>query len=449
MMKKALFVLWLVVIFSWVPILSRANTPELVVVAGISLGFWAMSLVLLLLGLMSPVIVSTGFLVNNPKPKIDENGDVHVIPIEPGRIYFFTLMEPGQAKVKVRGGKFVGAIMEDSERVFVGKEIDPNPKNADHWWVRDAKPNEKSEPLAPLDLWNPLSWWIHWVYHFTGAVFVGFWPFQGLRIVKNRRTKPVVENGKVVLDSQGRPKLEEVEDWSDHFRTKDFFWYFGVPSADTKDFLKIGFQGNLLARCINPFLAAFNRDGWDNALNQKIDTEITAYSASKNYGQIASLDESTRYELGEFILGNLNKSLCPDERGAIGKRGIGIEIMEADITDRNPQLEPDERKALTANWKAERDAAATVTTAQAEKKRRVLVSEGEAKAIINKVRASRNHAELALALAEFEAWKEVKGSALFNFGKGGGGSTGNASIDVAILQKLGEISEQLKNGGKS
>jgi regulator of protease activity HflC (stomatin/prohibitin superfamily) len=448
-MKKALLafagvmVLATIISFYFFPAPYQAVEGILVsvmeAVLGIIIGLLIVFAVFVIFGLVSPVFAD--LLVNNPRAKPGKPR----LPIEPGRIYFFTFMEDGQVKVVIKGSKFIRAMMADPERVFVGKEIDPDPRNADHWWIRPAKQNERSEPIPSFNKWNPLSWWIHWMHYNNGAVWVGIPFFRELRITKNKRFMEKVEDGKVVVGKNGLPELVEVEDWSDHLRTKSFFWFFKISSVDTKDNIKIGYTGYLLAECVNPYLASFSIDGWDKALTLAVSTWTNNFNRARLYDDLIASSDQTKNELADFLFGKINEMLNPNQGNKSGKRGIGINITAVNITDQEPQLTEKQAVAQTATWEAERNARATIVSAEADKVRRIKVSEGEARAIINKVNAAQTDKDLALALAEFEAWKEVKGQAFFNFG---GRGTGNGALDAAILQKLTEISEKL-NGGAS
>ena len=402
----------------------------LTVFLGILLGLLIVSLLLGLLMLITPLIMP--LLVNNPR---DE-------PIRPNRVHFFTYMEPGQVKIIIQLGKnFVRAIMNDSERKFA--QIG-DPENADYWWVEPAQPGQGSKPIPPLNPNNPFSRWEHWVYKQTGAVFTGIWPFQVVRVEKNRRLIPKVEEGKAVIDNKGRAVLEEIEDWSDHLRVKNFLWYFDVPTVDTKDYLGIGFQGNILARCINPYLTTYNQDRWDMVLTNKVDTLVTAYGQIKEFAELSKATPETQSEMGNYLKEKLNETLSPQEVGVLEKRGTGIEIMQADITDRDPHLDATERLALTEPWKADQTKLATIKKSEGDKQRRINESEGEAQAIVNRIAAIKSDGEIGKMLVEYDAWKESAkaGGATFFFGDNRGGGK---ELNPIVFAKLEEIRKQLAN----
>lgn len=394
---------------------------------GVLLGLIFIAILLFIFGLLSPLFIQ--LLVNNPKKE----------PIRPNRIHFFTFIEPGQVKIIVRGKRFIRAIMNDPERKFLKRG---DPRNADYWWVVPAKPEEISEPIPPLNRKNPISWWVHWVYQHTGAVFTGIWPFQGVRVEKNKRIRQKIENEKIVLDDKGLPVLEDVEDWSDHLRVKGFIWYFKVPITDAKDKLKIGFQGNLMERCINPYLATYNQDRWDITLSLKTSTLITSFCQSKNFEELSASDSENKHELGDFLKKNLNDFLSPLEIGSEEKRGVGMETLQADITDRDPQLDPAERLSLTEPWKAEQTKKATIKTAEGTKQKKILESEGDAQAVLNNIVAVKTDEEIGRMLIEYNAWKESAkaGGATFFFGDNRGGSK---ELDPIVFAKLEEIRKQL------
>ncbi len=406
---------------------------------GISLGLLMIAAAVVIFALLSPSFIE--LLVNNPKNQ----------PVRPDRIYFFTFIEPGQVKIIIRGKRFIRAIMNDPERVFLKQSGDP--RNADYWWIVPAGPTQVSEPIEPLDKKNPLSWWAHYVYKSTGAVFTGIWPFQGLRIDKIKRLTPKIENGKVVLDARGVTVFEEVEDWTDHLRVKNYLWYFNAPTTDTKDYLKIGFQGNMLARCINPYLNTYNQDRWDMVLSSKTNTLITAYGQMNTYSELSQATPENQFDMGNYLKKNLNEMLSPAELGALEKRGTGIEIMQVDITDRDPKLSAAENASLTEPWKADRAKKAKITASEATRQERINISEGEAKsienisiaeatAIVNRITAIKSDGEIGKMLVEYDAWKAAAnaGGATFFFGDNRGG---NKDLDPIVFAKLEEIRKEL------
>jgi len=416
-----------------------------VVLIGTGLTFLFFAFLLFLFGLFSPLFIR--LLVNNPK---DE-------PILPNKMHFFTFIEPGQVKIIVRGKRFIRAIMNDSERKFLKEG---SPENADYWWVVPANQGEATGPIPPFNSWSPLSWWIYWVYKTHGAVFVGIWPFQGVRVDKNQRIRQKKENGKVILDKRGLPLLEDVEDWTDHLRVKGFFWYFKVPSTDTKDYLKIGFQGNLLVKCVNPYLATYNQDRWDNSISNKTNTLLDAFCKSKTLAQLSTSDDENRYEMAEFLKRDLNKSLFPPDDKVVGneKKGIGMDIIEADITDRDPQLDEKERSSQTEPWRAEQAKKAAITASEGTrqkiinesegaKQKHINESEGEAQAIINRIIAFKTGGEIGELLARYDAWVNTakSGGATYFFGDNRGGSK---ELDPIIFAKLEEIRKELNEKKK-
>ena len=403
------------------------NETFRIIFLGICLALLVIVVLIFIFGLLSPLFIQ--ILVNNPKGE----------EISPNKVHFFTFIEPGQVKIIVRGKRFIRAIMNDPERMFLKMG---DSRNADYWWVVPARPGEVSEPIPAFNPTNPLSWWIHWVYRQTGAVFVGIWPFQGVRTEKNQRIRQKKENGRVILDTKGLAVLEDVEDWSDHLRVKGFFWYFKTPTADTKDFLKIGFQGNLLVRCVNPYLATYNQDRWDNSLHNKVSTLITAYCKSKKYADLSTSTDEERYQMADFLKSNLNDSLSPTEQGVEEKKGIGMETLQADITDQDPQLDEKERTSLTEPWRAEQAKKATITASEGARQKRINESEGEAQAIVNRIVAIKTGGEIGEMLARYDAWTNTakSGGATYFFGDNRGGSQ---ELDPIIFAKLEEIRKQL------
>jgi len=157
--------------------------------------------------------------------------------------------------------------------------------------------------------------------------------------------------------------------------------------------------------------------------------------------------------MGDFLKKSLNESLSPNEVGVEEKLGIGMETTQADITDRDPQLDEKERASLTEPWKAEQTAKAmqklaeatkkkTITESEGTRQRKINESEGDAQAIINNIIAVKNDEEIGKMLVEYNAWKESAkaGGATFFFGDNRGGSK---DLDPIVFAKLEEIRKQL------
>lgn len=429
----------LTVLFALVP-------GVLIAFLGISLGLVFVFLVFVVFGFFSPVFVD--LLVNNPRARGGEPRP----PIKPGRIYFFTFLEDGQVKVVVKGSKFIRALMMDPERVFTRTGGDP--RNSEYWGIRPAGQIEHEEPISQFELtwWNPLSWWIHWMHLHNGAVWVGVPFFRELRIDKNNRWREETKDGRVVLDTKtGLPVLENVEDWSDHLRTKTFYWYFKVPSVDTKDFMKIGYTGFLKVECVNPYLASYNVDHWDSALTKEVSTWINNFNKAELYEKLVASSSRTKNKLAEFLLKQLNDILYSPSTG----KGIGMKIVEVNIIDQEPQLTEAQTRALTAAWEAERAAQATVITAEADKTKRIKaseaerqslinVSEGTAQAILNELAAVKTDEELGKLLAKYKMMgklAETDKAMIFL------GNEGGTDLTAALLKKLEEIKQNLNNTG--
>lgn len=416
---------------------------------GIILGLLIVFSVFFVFGLLSPLFVD--HLVNNPRP-IRKNGKLIITPIEPGRIYFFTFLEDGQIKVVVKGSKFIRAIMADPERVFTRSGGDP--KNFEYWGVRTAGSTEHEDPVSQFELTlNPLSWWIHYMYRCNGAVWVGIPFFRSLRIVKNVRVAEKKENGRVVKDEKtGLPVREDVEDWSDHLRTKTFYWYFKVPSVNSKDRMELGYTGLLKVRCTNPCFSSFDVDHWDSALTKENSTWINNFNKARLYDDLVSSPDETKNEMADFLLFQLNRVFGP---GGNREKGIGMVIDEVNVTDQDPQLTETQKKAQTAGWEATRNAQATVITAEADKTKRIKaseaerqaiinVSEGNAQGILNELAAITTNEELGKMLAKYKMMgklAETDKAMIFL------GNEGEANITAALLKKLEEIKQNLNSTG--
>ena len=157
--------------------------------------------------------------------------------------------------------------------------------------------------------------------------------------------------------------------------------------------------------------------------------------------------------MAKFLKAELNEYLSPNEAGATEKTGIGMEILEVNITDQDPQLDEKDRAALTEPWRAEQAKKAAVTASEGARQKlinesegtrqkRINESEGEAQAIVNRIAAIKTDGEIGEVLARYDAWKNAAqaGGATFFFGNG---REGSQELDPIVFAKLEEIRKQL------
>ena len=229
---------------------------------------------LLLFGFASPLFI--GLLVNHPdqKPKELRKGP-----------YFFTYMTHNVVKIKVRGDRLIGMLMNNGHLKFKNEKPE-NILDPQNWEICSNDPSSEkllsSEELLLELTWNPISWWAVWVYRVTGAIFTGIYPFQKLKMFEIRRVLQEKDKDGNPLTKDGKPVFKEVTEESDHLIISEFIWNFIVPSADTRDTgVKVRVEGALRVQCVNPYLTTWGTYRWDLALYNAIVCKTAALSRTK------------------------------------------------------------------------------------------------------------------------------------------------------------------------
>lgn len=456
--KKALWLLFFCIILVWIPIIPfDPGTEWLRALGGISLGLFIVSILVGIFGALTPFPFIINKLVNNPKGKKGEPPP----PILPNRFHMFTFIEHGRTLAKVRGTKPAGYIIDDPERKFRGKG--DKETSADHWWV---DPGDGQPTLPPLDILNPISWWAHWVYKKSGAIFVGIF-FTRIRVKMIQRVKEVKnEKGIIEIDVNTKlPVLQTVEDWTDHARTKPHPWLFTVPSVNPSDKGGISFRGFLIIRIVNPYLNDYNQERSDTLITGKIKNYITAWTSTKKFDEVFSMTKDTMFELANYLKENLNKTLNPPEdQTTRDKKGAGIEILEVHITDRSPEFEtPEDKKAFTAKLRASQEKDAKIELAEGVKQEIIKAAEAKMEAgfmeaavkerdfevetggLEKRMGAIRKDPEIGMRLAELDAQEDtVKGSKNATVVVQQGGQ-GGGHFDAVTFSKLNELIDSMEN----
>ncbi|MEK7531576.1 MAG: hypothetical protein AAB545_01470 [Patescibacteria group bacterium] len=382
---------------------------------------------LLLFGFASPLFI--GLLVNHPdqKPKELRKGP-----------YFFTYMTHNVVKIKVRGDRLIGMLMNNGHLKFKNEKPE-NILDPQNWEICSNDPSSEkllsSEELLLELTWNPISWWAVWVYRVTGAIFTGIYPFQKLKMFEIRRVLQEKDKDGNPLTKDGKPVFKEVTEESDHLIISEFIWNFIVPSADTRDTgVKVRVEGALRVQCVNPYLTTWGTYRWDLALYNAIVSKTAALTRTKFYKEIQAVTEEKQYgfmtSLAE-INDVLGKKKEDGEKGE-GKKekndGIealyGLKIIEVQIFDIEADTEDGNVKtALSAPWRAEQEALGIERLAKAD-----------AVAITKRANAiNKGHEAGTLALLWEQKAKIAKAGANITFIEGG------VSTDPAILAELQKL----------
>jgi hypothetical protein len=386
---------------------------EIMTIIGMVLG---LVVIIITFALTAPLFVD--LLVNNPKRGYTRYRD----------FYFFSYLKPGEAKVIQRGERFIRCIMDYAGYRFSHGEHNPN--EPEYW---EVVPTAGEDPanLFSFSSWNPMGWWVHYMYRTTGVIWVGIPILQTIRTYKLERwVQERNEMGQPIHDpTTGRPVMTHKEDVSDHFRVREFFTYFQIPSADTKDKVPVEITGVHRVQTKNPWRAAYSSDRWDQGLLNGTANLVTSYVRSKNYDDLfadGGRVSGAKEELGAAIRG-INNDLKDHATPPTGTEArYGMTIVGSQISDFEPLLTGDDQKALLAPFRAVRERSATFT-----------VAEGRAASIALEAAAMRMGGQEAVVAAVIRGQVQVAEAA----GQAGGVVTVDSSkllSTIVAAKKVGD-----------
>ncbi len=361
----------------------------------------ALMIVIFILALVSPLYAPA--LTNKPM-----NG-------QRSGFHLFTFIEPGQVKLIERGESLVRMVMNTDGKSFQGG-ADP----VERWTIVDGV-NDPLEGVNPF-----IKPWARYVFKTTGAVFTGIYPYQQVREYRLERTK--IKRKEPTGDRQvgmSNLHLEVTEDYSDHYRLRQFLYPMHITGAETKDKIPLDIIGVAKMEVKNPHRAAYGTDRWDaavvnlttNAIGEKtktltLDKSLTASSAD-----------------GAKTVAKAVKGIQSD------LKDTGIEIGGFDVLEINPNLDEEGLRILAAEALAKQQAKATR-------------EDGAARSdVIRSINAANKEAgELSIKTMETEAMVRAAEAA----GKGGGivilTAPGTNTIDPAQAAILGELKQLNKKG---
>lgn len=333
-------------------------------------------------------------------------------PQEDGKsgFHLFTFIEPGQVKVIERGDNLVRMVMNSD-----GYDFRRQGPNEEYWEI--VKGQNTNDPLTGI---NPLLMpWARYVYNNTGAVFTGIYPFQKVREYKLERTR--VKRREKTGDRQvgvSNLHLEVIEDYSDHYRLREFLFPMHITGAETKDKVPLDIIGVGKMETRNPYKAAYGTDRWDSAV-----VNLTTNAIGEKTKTL-TLDESLTANNGDEA-----KTIAAAVKGIKEDLKVtGIEITGFDVLEINPDLDEEGLKTLAAEALAKQQAKATR-------------EDGSARAdVIRSInQANAEGGEASQKTMEFEAMVRAAEAA----GKGGGivilSPANNNQLDptqAAILAEL-------------
>ncbi|MEX0917088.1 MAG: hypothetical protein WDZ90_00985 [Candidatus Paceibacterota bacterium] len=284
---------------------------------------------LVVLAIISPIFIT--FLVDNPK--------------RPGKPYLFTFIEPNQAKNVILGGNLKRFLMNNGMKRFSGKPGSGPVRNSDGYWkiIKKQNPHEMEgefKELCRFKWWNPLNWWIKYVYWSTGGFWVGFWPWQKLKMYELERYDEEIHN------DTGDVVLKKKKDTSDHVRIEQFIWPISIKNIETTDKVVVDLDLRWLLRVVNPYKAYYGVDRWDHAVSNLSRDSGTTIIRTMKLNAVLNPSRGRMRDVADFI---------KEESVKILLRDYGIEGMELQVLNFNPQLSEEERKKFTEPWQAEQD----------------------------------------------------------------------------------------------
>ena len=346
-------------------------------------------------------------------------------------VHFFTKLQPGQIKLIVRGEKPIRMITNTSGKRFTRTgERD----SAEFWELIDGA---TENPVA--DVWPPIRGWAQKVYDTTGLVFTGIYPFQRVYEYKLTRTKITLKEPAERKPGGSNIVLTVVEDYSDHFRTREFLYPMHITAAETADKIGLDILGIAEMFVSNAYRAAFGTDRWDHKVLGLVSDAITSVTKALNLDQALTAQSGGGQTVTEGDRRRIQKSVEGIEEDT---KICGVDITGFKILEINPALDADRLKAIQAEAIAIQQAKAT----------RV---DGEARAEVLKKINAANEAGGSHAVASMEAEAFVraaeaagKGGGTVILMPGGNKSGGNDSVQAAILAELVRMNTNAAGGRK-
>ncbi|MFT5831757.1 MAG: hypothetical protein ACI9SY_000126 [Candidatus Paceibacteria bacterium] len=381
------------------------------IAASLLLALVVLPLCLLIILMLASLGVSvTRLLIINPNANKPSNYDPSLQGSEPGfevdDFGFFTEIEDGQAKVIVKGQKFVRAIMEAPGLSFRGEHERLSRRDEAYYDVIKTPDGRRdTDPAATYDLfslkvltgpyWFVIWLWQRLTFRWFGLVWAGFWPFRKLRIYP-------IEYFDEAKTSKGEFNLKRRLNYSDHYRVFDFQFFIPIDSVDTKDTIPVSMIISQIMRITNVYRVAFKSDNnWTARLFARIPSVVNEVVNTLKAEDVVSKN-SNGIHLTTRLRNAISKLAKVDKEdhkplGPLSEMGLGYAEDSLTIPDRSFKLDTDE--ALLGE----------PARAQARMRAQQLEAKGQAANIRESAKAMAEGGEMiekagpgALALAEIE-----------------------------------------------
>lgn len=338
-------------------------------------------------------------------------GDSKIADYPVSSFGFFTSLAPGQVKIIEAGDRFIRCIMRYNGHTFKGfVDSSISETTSEYWEVVETPPGRQDAhpfPLPKNGIYILFWAWQRWVYHLTGYVCVGIYPFRRVRTYTLDRLKKA-RGGSIV----------ETQDYSDHFRVADFMFPVEVPEADTSDMSTVRVEVESIPQVHNPFMVAYQTDDWADRLASEIKSDVTGYTPTRPLSEVlAAKNDSGPNGLIHILM---KEAATP---------GIRMkQVLITDISLVEPRTEIGKKTAGLAVARVERQVKEELAKGDA----------AQLDAQIAVVKAG-GHIGLAVLAAERDVRTAQAAGDRAVVVLGGGG--GNADpIQAAMLQELKDIS---------
>ncbi len=222
-------------------------------------------------------------------------------PLDPRGL--FTDLQPGREKIFIApGGRFVKMLLDDPEHVHKGDLGNVGRDPAKHWRIV-ALPDDTSYwnthaipfPTLTVRTWYRvfflginLLWWVwkRYIYSVKGVVWVGPSWFRQVRFYKMPRMT-VTRVGTATQADRSDVQIEEVNDYSDHYRTRDFQLAVLLPNVNCQNNIALRVTILFNGRVANAWLAAFGTDDrWSVRLAGLIAGAVREFAAFHPASQV-------------------------------------------------------------------------------------------------------------------------------------------------------------------
>lgn len=354
---------------------------------------------------------------------------------------FFTSLSPGQVKIIEAGDHFIRCIMKSDGHTFKGLvETAISPNSKEFWEVVSTTdgqyrgaPDADPIPLSGGLISFMINAWSRHVFRLTGYVFVGIYPYRNVRTYRLARLEShTLKNGMV--------EYEKVEDYSDHFRVKDFQFPVIIPEADTQDKMPVSFQIDVMTRIFNPYAAAYETNDWAQRTEKAVADCVTSYTRPLPLSEVLSAkqqDDGNELALKIKKIGELGGDLTDTTT----TYGLTItQVLISDISAVEPSTEMKQKLAAAAIARVDSDAEAI--RAEGERKAMFLRAEGQAAQLREQIKAVEENKLVGFAVLAKQRAVETAAAAgekaIVVVGSGNGGADVDP-IQAATLQEIRDI----------